>query len=184
MASSRDVCMTLEQDLTAWLAGRTDWQRDAVARLCGNESPSAEHIAAITDRLIAGTHPAGATIAVADLPGTSATGDPVTLIAISGVAGVNALMAGQEVTFGASGLTIIYGDNGSGKSGYARLIREAMTARIKADLLGDVYAKESADQVAMLRYAVGAVESTWALDTTSARHLSAIRGTAARIGDI
>lgn len=167
--------MTLEQDLTAWLAERTDWQRDAVARFCASESLSAEDIDAIADHLIAGTHPAGATIAVTDLPGTSATGDPVTLMAVSDVAGVNALMAGQEVTFGSSGLTIIYGDNGSGKSGYARLIREAVTARIKADLLGDVFAKESTDQAAMFRYAVGGVESTWALGTESARDLSAIR---------
>lgn len=167
--------MTLEQDLTAWLADRTDWQRDAVARFCANESLSAEDIAAIADDLIAGTNPAGTTIAVADLPGTSATGAPVTLSAISDVAGVNALMVGQQVTFGSSGITIIYGDNGSGKSGYARLIREAVTARIKADLLGDVFAKESTDQAATVRYAVDGVESTWALGTASARELSAIR---------
>ena len=167
--------MTLEQDLTAWLADRTDWQRDAVARFCANESLSAEDIAAIADDLIAGTNPAGATIAVADLPGTSALGAPVTLSAISDVAGVNALMVGQQVTFGSSGITIIYGDNGSGKSGYARLIREAVTARIKADLLGDVFAKESTDQAATVQYAVDGVESTWALGTASARELSAIR---------
>lgn len=167
--------MTLEEDLTAWLAERTDWQRDAVVRFCANESLSAEDIAAIADHLIAGTHPAGATIAAADIPGSSATGDPVTLTAISGVAGINALLPDQELTFGPTGLTVIYGENASGKSGYARLIRQAVTARIKADLLGDVFSKETSSQAASFRYAVGGVDSSWELGTGSAQDLSAIR---------
>ena len=167
--------MTLEQDLVAWLAERTDWQRDAAARFCANESLSPGDISATADHLIAGTHPTGAAITAADIPGTSATGDPVTLRAISGVAGINALLPDQEITFGPTGMTVIYGENASGKSGYARLIREAVTARIKADLLGDVFSKETSSQAASFRYSVGGVESAWALGTGSAQDLSAIR---------
>ena len=32
--------MTLEADLAEWVAGRPDWQKQAVARFCRNESLS------------------------------------------------------------------------------------------------------------------------------------------------
>ncbi|WP_281964745.1 AAA family ATPase [Serinicoccus marinus] len=167
--------MTLEQDLVTWFADRPDWQRDAVALFCANEVVTPDQISTIADHLIAGTYPVGSTITVEDIPGTSATGGPVTLKAISGVAGVNALLADQVLTFGPTGLTVIYGDNASGKSGYARLIREAVTARIKADLLGDVFAKEISRPTGSFLYAVADVESSWHLGDISAQDLSGIR---------
>jgi hypothetical protein len=47
--------VTLEEDLAAWVADRTDWQKDAIARFCRNESFSAEDITEIVDKLVAGT---------------------------------------------------------------------------------------------------------------------------------
>ena len=167
--------MTLEEDLAAWVAGRTDWQKDAIARFCRNESLSADDIAGIVDKLIAGTYPSATAITARDVPGASDSGEPVTLEAVEGVVGVNALLPGQRVTFGTAGLTIIYGDNASGKSGYARLIREAVTARIKADLLGDVFAKEHDAQSASFEYRVGDREAAWNLGDANNHDLSSIR---------
>ena len=167
--------MTLPEDLAAWLADRPDWQKDTVARFCRNESLSSEEIPDIADKLIASTYPSASTITAKDVPGTSQSGDPVKLKGIADVAGVNALLAGQRLTFGATGLTIIYGDNASGKSGYARLIRQAVTARIKADLLGDVFAKEHDDQRATFEYHVSNGPNTWNLGDPINHDLSSIR---------
>jgi hypothetical protein len=167
--------MTLEKDLAEWVATRPDWQKEAVACFCRNESLSGEDVSGIADRLIAGTYPASQGITAKDVPGTSETGEPVRLLAVADVSGVNALLSDQRLGFGDSGLTIIYGDNASGKSGYARLIRQAVTARIKADLLGDVFAKEQADQSASFAYKVGDVDATWTLADASSRDLSAVR---------
>lgn len=167
--------MSLEQDLATWVAGRSDWQKDAIAKFCRNESLTAEDIADIADKLIDGTYPSVPSITAADVPGRSSTGDPVTLQAIAAVAGVNALLPDQRLEFGPAGLTVIYGDNASGKSGYARLIREAVTARIRADLLGDVFAKERQDQSALFVYRLGDSPVTWSLGDPNDRDLSSIR---------
>lgn len=167
--------MTLEKDLAEWVATRPDWQKDAIARFCRNEVLSAEDVSEIADQLIAGTYPASQGIGAKDVPGTSETGEPVRLLAVADVSGVNALLPDQRLGFSDSGLTIIYGDNASGKSGYARLIRQAVTARIKSDLLGDVFAKEHADQSASFVYKVGDVDATWSLGDASSRDLSAVR---------
>jgi hypothetical protein len=168
--------MTLNEDLASWVAGRTDWQKDAVAGFCRNETLSAEDIAAIADQLIAGTYPTAANISAADIPGSTAAGDPISLVQVAGVAGVNALIEGQTLSFGAAGMTVIFGNNASGKSGYARLIREAVTARVKAEhLLGDVFAEGETAQAAKLGYLVGTKPVTWSLGDSQSTDLSRIR---------
>lgn len=167
--------MTLQRDLSEWVATRPDWQKEAVARFCRNEGLSPEDVEGIADLLIDGTYPASQGITAKDIPGTSETGEPIRLLAVADVAGVNALLPDQCLAFSDVGLTVIYGDNASGKSGYARLISHAVTARIKARLLGDVFAKEQPDQCATFSYKVGDVDATWSLADASSRDLSAVR---------
>ncbi|MGI9092185.1 MAG: AAA family ATPase [Mycobacteriales bacterium] len=167
--------MTLQDDLAQWAAYRPDWQKDAIARYCRNESLSDDDIKSIADQFIAGPYPKVTPITAKDIPGSSPSGDPVSLVAIRDVAGINALLSGQRLSFGESGLTVIYGDNASGKSGYARLIREAVTARVKGDLLGNVFAHERADQLAVFEFAVGGVAAEWTLGEVASQQLSAVR---------
>ena len=63
---------------------------------------------------------------------------PSAMTAMTGVSGVNALAAGETLTFGPK-LTVIYGPNGAGKSGYARVLKAACFTRSKqTGILGDV----------------------------------------------
>src|SRR3546814_12979874 len=50
---------------------------------------------------------------------------------------VDRLAPAQQLKFALDGLTIIFGENGSGKSGYARAARRLCTPRIASKLLGD-----------------------------------------------
>ncbi|MDH6236284.1 AAA family ATPase [Cryobacterium sp. CG_9.6] len=167
--------MTLEDDIVSWLADRPDWQKDVAARFCRNESLSVEDVAAIADRLVAETYPVAVGITAADIPGSSATGEPVRIGAVLDILGVNALLPDQRLTFAKSGLTIVYGDNASGKSGYARLIRQAVTARVKAALLGDVFAQQRQDQQATFEFTVADAQHTWKLGDVSSLSLSSVR---------
>ncbi|MGH3788908.1 MAG: AAA family ATPase [Pseudonocardiaceae bacterium] len=62
----------------------------------------------------------------------------------------------QTLTFGTTGLTVVYGDNASGKSGYARLLKSLVGARIRDDILMDVFATaEAQEQHALVDYKIG-----------------------------
>lgn len=167
--------MALEDDLAAWVADRPDWQKDVVSRFCRNEALSDDDIASVADRLVSEAYPTAAPIGPQDVPGATDCGEPVTLDGVSEVAGINALLPDQRLTFGDTGLTIVYGDNASGKSGFARLIRQAVTARVKTDLLGDVFASTHDDQMALFEYTVGDRPQTWRLGDVSRQELSRIR---------
>jgi len=48
---------------------------------------------------------------------------------------VNAIAENQRLSFGSNGLTVIYGDNGSGKSGYSRVLKRACRARDRMEAI-------------------------------------------------
>lgn len=167
--------MTLAGDLVEWAKDRPDWHKSALARFCKNAEHSDDEIKEIADQLIAGTFPATPSITVDDVPGGSSTGDQVLLTSLSGVSGVNALVDQQTLSFAESGLTVVYGHNASGKSGYARLLREAVTARVKGDLLGDVFSHATTTKSAQVEYSIAGGPSTWSLGDDDATALSSVR---------
>lgn len=61
------------------------------------------------------------------------------LEAISNVKGINALKPRKSLEFGTGPLTIVYGANGSGKSGYVRALKHACGARKAGALLGNIF---------------------------------------------
>lgn len=62
----------------------------------------------------------------------------ITLNAIHNIQYVNALTDGQRIEIDKN-LTVIYGNNGSGKSGYVRLLNNAFNSRGDKSLIGNVY---------------------------------------------
>lgn len=75
-----------------------------------------------------------------ELPSPPQSGEQVYLSSIRDVVNVNALTTGQRLSF-SKGLTVIYGENGSGKSSYARIMKKAFRAREGGvdDILPNVY---------------------------------------------
>ncbi|MHC4475012.1 MAG: AAA family ATPase [Planctomycetota bacterium] len=65
--------------------------------------------------------------------GAPAVAARVTLKAMKNLCNVNAIPDGRGLPFGHEGLTVIYGENASGKSGYARVLKRACRARDTAE---------------------------------------------------
>ncbi len=63
---------------------------------------------------------------------------PLSLVSIAEVVGVNALMTGSSIEL-SPGLTILFGENGTGKTGYARIVKMVANSRTADEILPDVY---------------------------------------------
>jgi len=63
--------------------------------------------------------------------------DPVRFDSLKIGEGVNALKAGAQIDF-APGVTVIFGENGSGKSGFVRVLKRAAGVRTAEDILPNV----------------------------------------------
>jgi len=146
---------------------RFSWQLDAIRRICeggaltdqdidelelmglaANRVPLPEGVQALQPRTLDAT---------GDDPHAEGTAY-VTLSQISNVRNVNRLAPDQSLPFAPAGLTVVYGDNGSGKSGYARILRGICRARCQArSVLTDVYAEPPhAPPSALIAYRVNA----------------------------
>jgi len=60
-------------------------------------------------------------------------GGSTKLVSLKHISDVNALIPNEEINFVENGLTIVYGDNGSGKSGYTRILKRACRSRGSSD---------------------------------------------------
>lgn len=125
-------------EILQWSASRPEWQRDALRRIFekGNlDATDVEELERIARRRLQNPtiKPAflvSQPLAPAHLPSSPGTSDSVSLLSLSNLKRVNRLPEGSDLPLGAGdGLTIIYGDNGAGKSSYARVIKRACRAR-------------------------------------------------------
>ncbi len=118
-------------------------------------------------------------IASEHAPTPDAASSHVYLRGIKNVENVNALATNQVVSFEkGNGLTVIYGDNGSGKSGYARILKSACRARLHQELkiLPNIYEPSAGIPKAKLDFAVNDQNhsTNWVFKTASDPNLSAI----------
>lgn len=142
--------MATIDDVLLWANTLPAWQADVVRRLlaAGEESLSPKEYSEILALAKAHLKLAPAPSNVAPVSPTTGmfSGVPtvtvaVKLLSIDDVQNVNAIRSGQTQPFSESGITVIYGDNGSGKSGYSRILKLACQARDKDDrILPNVFA--------------------------------------------
>jgi energy-coupling factor transporter ATP-binding protein EcfA2 len=128
------------------------WQSDAVRRLLTQDILSATDeqelllmLKAHYKILASGeTAPNPQPLDPAAIPGTQTASELITLLAMKDLTNVNAIPSGLDpLTFGTKGVTVIYGDNASGKSGYARVLKKACRARYTEPIHPNIRAQTS-----------------------------------------
>lgn len=94
---------------------------------------------------------------------------PLTLVRLSEVRGVNALVQGAVIE-PHEGLTILYGENGTGKTGYSRIFKALADSRTADEILGNIDDDGDEEQSAKVDFTVGDNADT--LDWTGDRGVS------------
>ncbi len=136
-------------DILEWAAKLDGWQQDGLRRLASAPAIAEGDIAEILAMV---KHEAGFTQAIpvpAPIPldgrhlGAASAAPKIQIKAIRNIKNVNKLASTASVTFNCTGLTVIYGTNGSGKTGFIRILRRPCRTRISdakaLKILSDVY---------------------------------------------
>ena len=124
-----------------WSKDRPAWQRDAVRRLFVAGARSPDDTDELTE-LCKAAH--GLCVAREAEPLSeehlAVKGQEASIVAINSIThhcGVNALAPEQTISFGPN-LTVVYGQNAAGKSGYTRILKRACRSRGVENILGNV----------------------------------------------
>lgn len=155
--------MALEKHIVDWSNERPAWQREVMRRVAAGEVLTEEEYEHLVDVIVKAQELPAGQFGLEQLPQAASEHVPVCLAAIQKPEHVNALESKEPLTFEPQGLTIVYGDNGSGKSGYARLLKRIARARHKEDVLTDVFRDSPlAKPTAVLSIRVGTAEEALA----------------------
>ena len=126
------------------------WKSDAVRRMLTqdelDESDKKDLLAMLKDRHDLSDPqdqpPKPQPIRKGHISGVPQTSSKVVIKKMTIDCNVNAIPDGSSLPFGHEGLTVIYGENGSGKSGYTRVMKRACSARdTKESILPDAFKK-------------------------------------------
>lgn len=143
-------------DIVEWSEDCPAWQRDALRRLYEHNELSNTDLQQLVELCKNGG--VGAQhLSISTVKDSISTSKTVNLRSVNRVSNINALASDQYLNFSESGLTVIYGANGSGKSGYARILKSCCRARLPREghsVLPNVYAKEEQAQRATIEFSV------------------------------
>lgn len=152
-------------DYVTWSQDAPAWQRDALRRLYSLSKLAPADLDELfilcrqPHNLLAASETAltPQPLDASHVPATLNMAGAVALKSLGHTQNVNALADDQTLQFAETGLTIVYGDNGSGKSGYGRVLKRACRARDQEDILPNAYSTPSGNASARIKYFVGGV---------------------------
>ena len=149
--------------LSKWFQERPFWLREALNLVLANGALTQENLLTLAEtcRTHSAVQKATAPLPAAVFAGKVA-GQTVRLKAISEPKGIEALNPRAPLVFGAEPLTIVYGQNGAGKSGYIRILNNICGSKNQRALLGHVF-QGAVAQSCKLAYEVGGLtkELVW-----------------------
>jgi energy-coupling factor transporter ATP-binding protein EcfA2 len=173
--------------IVSWSEDCPDWQRDALRRLCESDTLEGGDIDELVE-ICKGSATAKPLTAehVRDPAAGLAT---VTLRAVHSARHVNAIVPNERLSFDKAGVTVIYGDNGAGKSGYARVLKRVCRARsVGKDevVLTNIYDANPGTPTAEIDFCINGQNKSaaWTLGTSSDPLLSAVSVFDARTANV
>ena len=142
-----------------WSATKlTPWRQDALRRLAGSAAVTVQDESELLDLIkekagfpLAAKPPTPTPLSKAHLASVS-SGSPLQIKGIRNIKNVNRLVPAAALPFTPNGMTVVYGRNGSGKSGFVQIFRTACRTRTdnpaKLKVLADVYGSSGGPQEA------------------------------------
>ncbi|MBW1938616.1 MAG: AAA family ATPase [Deltaproteobacteria bacterium] len=188
--------MAIINEILEWASSRPNWQRDALRRIVIGETIDQKAINELM--LIIGNEynfisddaifPPIRPLEESHFLSCDDNCADVVLNGISEVKNINALAGTDPIEFNPSGLTIIYGGNGSGKSGYVRILKKICACRdVPRKILPNIYSSEQTiKQKAKIHFKTGETDSefSWKGDNESLPELKSIQVFDSKSGSI
>lgn len=130
--------MKIIEELLNWANTLPDWQSDAVRRiwlkndLTGKDEDELysflkSHVGLDGETKDESSKPTR--FSKSHIGSATIHGQHITLLSLQDLEQVNAIPSSEKLLFGDKGITVIYGDNSAGKSGYSRVLKKSCRAR-------------------------------------------------------
>jgi len=139
--------MAIYEEVLTWADRLPPWRQDALRRLCVQGKWDDADLGEILD-LAKQHHGIGSALdpapqpipfAADHFPAEANQDATIVLTSLHTLVNVGKIPSDQTLEFQSHGLTIVYGGNGTGKSGYARVLKQACRARSPGTVYANAY---------------------------------------------
>ena len=129
------------EDIAAWFNEQPAWMREAVETYVKKGEIEEGKIGELADICV--SEAKGEDCSKYKVSDTNllsvGTGSSFAIKQISGIEGVNAIDTDKPMDFAEKGMNVIYGGNGSGKSGYIRIFKMISGATYREEIKANIY---------------------------------------------
>lgn len=170
-----------EYDVTVWLSKQHLWLQEAAVRI---QSKTPLQNKDIIDFIKIMSGEMSVAPDLTKLTSKASAPNRVSIVSIGNVNGIDRLNPRNPLMFSANGLSVVYGRNGSGKSGYARILKRAC-GKTNEMLRPNVYASPPTVQTVDFRFLSNGSErsETWNAKGASLSSLSLVDIFDGTVGD-
>lgn len=161
--------MSLQDEIFDWVRRLPPWKQELYLRAAVSPQISEQDVREITAMLLGESTnvPAPRVVSREDLPGAHGGSEPMCIRSLSDIRSVNLLAEGQTLAFESTGLNVVYGKNGAGKTGYARIVKHAGRTLRRETVLANVAEPGSPPPSATITVAIGETVHPLPLDLES-----------------
>lgn len=151
-----------QTEIVEWLHKQQDWLQEAALRILTNGGVTPKDLNEVAAFLK--TDEGAKTTQSRTFPGFLVQGaDPsqtLRLVSIGPISGIDNLAPRTPLAFGKSNLSVIYGGNGAGKSGYTRILKKSSGHPSATDLRPNVFRKDVVSRSCTISFEVGGVPTS------------------------
>lgn len=155
--------MDILSEIIEWAKGLPKWQQLIIKNILDGSSFDSVRIDEIIDAALDGSK-----VNECLLDGLAYSGKASSKVCLADIAelnNINNLKDGEILSFDTAGLTVVYGQNGAGKSGYSRIIKKCCRSRDKNTvILGNVHNPDNTRQSATINYLVDGIKKSHVWD--------------------
>ncbi|MDX7871222.1 AAA family ATPase [Aeromonas caviae] len=174
--------MPLLDEIIEWGNGLRPWQQEALRRIFSRPKLTQDDIETILQMVREQEREGAVTGSIQpftldDVPGAG-SGATVRLVGVSALDQVNGFPSGRGFDLTPEGITIFFGHNGAGKSGYARVFKNACKARHRVEVLPNAFGAATPPRSPSADFAIlvdGTPETArWVQNGPAHPHLSSV----------
>lgn len=153
----------MKESISNWLNSQYPWIQEAASRLLTKGSVDETDVADFVQLVKSPENPSRSKSPPRAFPefgvGSTATAE-LRLISIGDIVGIDKLAPKQPLEFSSDNLSAIYGKNGSGKSGYARILKKICGKANAPELKADVFSTKPANPGCVISFALAGETAT------------------------
>jgi energy-coupling factor transporter ATP-binding protein EcfA2 len=170
-----DRRISMLDDMKSWLNRQDTWLQEATSRIISKTTITDADISDFVEIIKNQSDSEEKPIKFPALEGKN--NKSIKLHSFGPVEGIDKLKSKSPLEFGSNNLTVIYGQNGSGKSGIVRILKNICGKPHSTPLISDVYSSVPIKQSCIIKYSVDnepVKEIEWLANTQAIDELSAV----------